>query len=72
MTPFGMSSIRLLVLCLNVLGFSLTNASVRYGYGAIEVPDGFSPRYYLGASPAQALERRQSGDCGTDQHSCII
>lgn len=42
----------------------------RAQYGVVEVPDRFSPRYYLGAYPGATLERRQSGDCGPGAHSC--
>jgi hypothetical protein len=57
------------ILFLLVVGTLTISTNAQYGYGAVEVPDGFSPRYYLGAFPE--LARRQSGDCGTDEHSCM-
>jgi hypothetical protein len=45
-------------------------AAVTAQYGAMEVPAGLSPRYYLGG--AQLLERQiiGVGGCGTNQHPC--
>lgn len=69
---FGMSSssMRFLLVILS-LALDVSASAKPYIYGAIDVPEGFSPRYYLGSSPDQALERRQSGDCGNNQHSCL-
>jgi hypothetical protein len=45
-------------------------APVTAQYGAMELPAGLSPRYYLGG--AQLLERQISGvgGCGANQHPC--
>jgi hypothetical protein len=45
-------------------------AAVTAQYGAMEIPAGLSPRYYLGG--AQLLERQISGvgGCSANQHPC--
>jgi hypothetical protein len=60
-----MSSVRILV----PAAFWLLTA-VTAQYGAMELPAGLSPRYYLGG--AQLLERQISGvgGCGVNQHPC--
>jgi hypothetical protein len=72
-TAFMVAAMRqstLLVLAAQL--FVGASASAHYRYGAMEVPEGFSPRYYLGASPDQALARRATGDCGINEHSCMF
>jgi hypothetical protein len=61
---FEMSSIHMLPLAVWLV------AAVTAQYGAMEVPAGLSPRYYLGG--AQLLERQiiGVGGCGTNQHPC--
>lgn len=57
-----MASIRMLI----AVAFWLM-AAVSAQFGAMEMPVGLSPRYYLGGSQ---LLNRQSGDCPADQHPC--
>jgi len=40
-------------------------------YGAMDLQEGLSPRFYLGNSPLPDLVRRQSGVCPSDEHSCL-
>jgi len=59
-----MASIRMLI----PVAFWLAVAvAVNAQYGAMEMPAGLSPRYYLGG--AQLFDR-QTGDCPADQHPC--
>ena len=50
-----------------LIGCALWSA-ISAQYGAVLLPEGLSPRYYLGTS--QELEKRQSGICLAGQHSC--
>lgn len=59
-----MTSMHLLV----ILGCTLY-AVVCAQYGAVPLPDGLTPRYYLGTSPE--LQKRQAGVCAADEHSCL-
>jgi hypothetical protein len=43
-------------------------AAVAAQYGAMELPAGLSPRYYLGG--AQLLERQAIAGCTAGQHPC--
>jgi hypothetical protein len=62
-----MSSFRPLLAILWVL-----LAGVEAQYGAMETAEGLSPRFYLGNSPLPQLDRRQSGLCASDLHSCTL
>jgi hypothetical protein len=55
---------------LNLIGFALwvPVAMVSAQYGAVRLPDGLSPRYYMGTSPE--LHQRQTGLCAVGSHSC--
>jgi hypothetical protein len=55
---------------LNLIGFAMwvPVAIVSAQYGAVQLPDGLSPRYYMGTS--SELHQRQTGLCAVGSHSC--
>ncbi|KAH8808037.1 hypothetical protein F5884DRAFT_352049 [Xylogone sp. PMI_703] len=62
-----MSPLRLLLF---LLPSTLVTALYAPRYGIVEVPEGLSPRYYLGAVPL-SIEKRQSGTCKAGLHACL-
>ncbi|KAH8671131.1 hypothetical protein BX600DRAFT_434257 [Xylariales sp. PMI_506] len=70
-----MLSSRLVTACLVLLLAQAVRAIAEEDYfeiaGSLPVPEGLSPRHYLQAWPIQRFFRRDTGGCGSGEHTCL-